>query len=412
MKRRLISAACALTLIAGTSGVAAVSATDASAATDTAPIVVGGEGTLSLTPGIAGGFEAGIYRFNKSGGLAGRKIKFLGFLDDGFSPSTALTNIQQLVENDHVFAVVPVNEDVAGQSFSTFLSQHHTPMIGYGVTPIFIDDKWGWSVNGDYAAGSVAQTQAFVQLAKTLHKPESQLKYAFITNSIASGADVLKIAKVALNAVGAKLVYAEANIPVSGTVSYAPFAQQIVASGANVLFNTLGTPDVIGLSAALKQAGFTGANLNGQTYLPGTLASSPNTESALQGAYVSQGFPSDEDNTPAVKQAIKDLKAVGAPPYLSNGASIGYWSAQLFISMLKATLAKTGSAAKVTPQAMYNTVNGGYTYTSALPGGQAKLTFPKAELVPNTCYGLLQIEGAGYVLKQPYSCNGQLVPVK
>ena len=52
--------------------------------TSPTPIVVGGDGD-SLSPGVAGGFEAGIYRFNKAGGLDGRKIKFTAFLDDEYS---------------------------------------------------------------------------------------------------------------------------------------------------------------------------------------------------------------------------------------------------------------------------------------------------------------------------------------
>ena len=52
--------------------------------TDPTPIVVGGDGD-SLSPGVAGGFEAGIYRFNKAGGLDGRKIRFTGFLNDEYS---------------------------------------------------------------------------------------------------------------------------------------------------------------------------------------------------------------------------------------------------------------------------------------------------------------------------------------
>jgi ABC-type branched-subunit amino acid transport system substrate-binding protein len=250
-----------------------------------------------------------------------------------------------------------------------------------------------------------------VQMAKTLGKKETQLKYALITNSIESGADVLKVANTAIHAVGGKVVYSEANVPVSGTVNYQPFAQAIVASGANVVFNALGLPNVLGLAAALKSAGFKGADLSGQTYLPGGLGANVDEESALQGTYVTQGFPADEDQTPAVKQAIKELKAVGAPPYLSNGASVGYWSAQLFISMLQATLAKVGSAAKVTPDAMYKVVNAHYVYKGALSGGLASLTFPQAIREPNTCYSMLQVEGTSYVLKQPYSCNGQLIPV-
>jgi hypothetical protein len=63
---------------------------------------------------------------------------------------------------------------------------------------------------------------------------------------------------------------------VIGTTSYAPYAQAIVASGANVAFETLDPADAIGLVPALKAAGFKGSIENGVTYYPGELASQPN----------------------------------------------------------------------------------------------------------------------------------------
>jgi branched-chain amino acid transport system substrate-binding protein len=95
-----------------------------------APIIVGGDGDLAIAAGVAQGFVAGIVRFNKSGGLDGRKIEFLGVLDDGFSGQTNLTNAQKLVENDHVMAVAPMISEIAGSATGTFLARSHTPFIG------------------------------------------------------------------------------------------------------------------------------------------------------------------------------------------------------------------------------------------------------------------------------------------
>jgi len=388
------------------------SLTPASAASDPAPIVVGGEGQVALTAGVAQGFEAGILRFNEAGGLGGRKIKFLGFLDDNFSASTALANVQKLVQEDHVFAVVPFNNEIATDSISTFLAQNKTPMIGYGVTPVFVNNPWAWSVVGDYAAGTTAQTTQFVQMTDALHAKASTLKWGLVGTDVPGGETVLKLAATSIHSIGEKVVYNEANIPAAGTTNYLPYAQAIVSSGANVIYNALSASDVIGLAAALKSAGYKGASLNGQTYIPGELASNPNEEAALQGAYVSSAFPVNEDKTPAVKQALKDLKAVGAPQALNNGTSVGYWSAQLFIAMLKSTAAKDGGASKVTPQSVEKFVNSGYTYKGNIAGGLAPETFPAAERnEQTTCYATTQIEGPNFVLKEPYACNGKLIPV-
>ena len=112
--------------------------------TSPTPIVVGGDGD-SLSPGVAGGFEAGIYRFNKAGGLDGRKIKFTGFLDDEYSAQTNLTNAQQLVENDHVMAVVPFLSAEASGSTSTFLSSNKVPFIGWASNSAYLTQpRWAF----------------------------------------------------------------------------------------------------------------------------------------------------------------------------------------------------------------------------------------------------------------------------
>ncbi len=126
-----------------------------------------------------------------------------------------------------------------------------------------------------------------------------------------------------------------------------------MASGANAVYEVLASGDSIGLAAALKAAGFKGSITNGVTYYPGGLNSQPNEASALNNVYVENEFPTNENNTPAVKQAIKDLKAVGQKPYLVSGVSVGYWSAIVFEQMLKATLkAVGGDPSKVTGAAL------------------------------------------------------------
>src|ERR1019366_4551687 len=114
------------------------------------PIVIGGDGDEALSPGVAGGFEAGIYRFNKAGGLDGRKIRFTGVLNDGFSAQTNLTNAQQLVENEHVMAVVPFVSAVATGATSKFLADNKVPFIGWATNSAYVTQPtWGFGINGN-----------------------------------------------------------------------------------------------------------------------------------------------------------------------------------------------------------------------------------------------------------------------
>jgi hypothetical protein len=121
----------------------------AGAATSTTPIIVGGDGDLDVSPGVAQGFQAGIYRFNKAGGLDGRKIEFTGFLDDGFSAQTNLTNAQQLVTDKHVTVVAPFLSEVGTAATATFLAQSKVPFIGWAVNSAFTTQPaWGWGITG------------------------------------------------------------------------------------------------------------------------------------------------------------------------------------------------------------------------------------------------------------------------
>jgi len=166
-------------------------------------------------------------------------------------------------------------------------------------------------------------------------KTPSKLKVAFIAENVAPGILANDGGVAVAEYFGLTVVYQGAPIAVLGTTNYAPYAQAIIASGANVAFETLDGTDGVGLAAALKSAGYKGIIVNGVTYLPGTLGSQPSEAAAVNGVYVLDEF-ADENKTPAVAQAKKDLVAVGEEPYLTTGVSEGYWSAIVFEQMLRA----------------------------------------------------------------------------
>jgi ABC-type branched-subunit amino acid transport system substrate-binding protein len=408
---RHLSALTALAVLAFCCGTTnAIMSDAASGATSSSPIVVGGNGDTSISTGIAQGFEAGIYRFNKAGGLDGRKIKFLGFLDDSFSPATNLANDQQLVQRDHVMAIVPVSSAIAGGASSTFLADNKVPFIGWATGVDFpAEPKWGFGINGGHANPADQNLNPIVDmLAATGNtKTPGKVKVAFIANDYAAGIaaneDEVKTAKYA----GMDVVYQQGPIPAIGATTYAPYAQGIISSGANAVFETLGSADSIGLAAALKADGFKGSIFNGVTYTPGQLANQPNAEGALSGVYVDEQFPANENKTPAVKQAEKDLVAIGQPPELTSGVSVGYWSAIVFEQMLRATLEKVGgNPNKVTGASLQKSVTEGFTYKDPIAGGIGTEYFPAAATIPTGCGTLLKVVGADYKQILSYQCSG------
>jgi ABC-type branched-subunit amino acid transport system substrate-binding protein len=408
--RRLVAVAAAAGVAITSYGVssALLAGGGASAATSSTPIIIGGDGDVSLAVGIAGGFQAGIYRFNKDGGLDGRKIKFTGFLDDGLSGQTNLTNAHQLVENQHVLAVAPFYSEVATAATGTYLAGAKVPFIGWSTNAAFATQpKWGFGITGQGGNPTVEATSLFTQYLATTGntKTPGKVKAAIIGVNVPVGVTAVHSTAATAKAIGIKVVYSSAPMPVFGITSYAPYAQALIASGANVVYELLDGPGSVGLAAGLKSAGFKGQIVNSLTYYPNTLASQPNEASALNGVYVSDIFPANENKTPAVKQALKDLVAVGQPPYLTSGTSTGYWSAIMLEQMLQATLKRVGGDPnKVTGAALQKTVTSGYTYTGPIAGGIGTLYFPAAGNIPSGCTTLLRIAGTSYKQIAPYQC--------
>jgi ABC-type branched-subunit amino acid transport system substrate-binding protein len=416
LRRQLLSASVVLGLLVASGGLSsALSAAPASGATSSTPIIVGGDGDAALNGGAAQGFEAGIYRFNKAGGLDGRKIEYLGFLDDAFSAQTALTNAQELVQDKHAMFVAPLVSEVATASLADFLAGAKVPFLGWAEsTPFQTEPKWGFGIDGllvNPAVEMASQSQYLVATGDT--KDPGKFKFAYIGVDYASAITGVHALAGVSRYLGMKVVLIDDTVPVIGSVNYAPYVQAVLSSGANAVYEALGTADAVGLAAALHAGGYKGIIINGVTYLPGSLASNPSEESALQGVYVGNTFPANQNDTPAVKQEEKDLEATGQPPDLTTGVSIGYWSAILLEQMLKATLKTVGGNPDlVTGAAVEKTVNSGFTYTDPIPGGIGTEYFPAAEQVPNGCSTLLQTVGAGFKAVTPYQCLGDVNVVK
>jgi ABC-type branched-subunit amino acid transport system substrate-binding protein len=414
-RRAAIAAALAGLVAAGcASGSSATSGSNSSSGSTSvpkstatgSPILIGGQGDLAGAIGVADGFEARIAAANAAGGIDGRPIKFAGMLDDNLSAQTNLTNSQQLVESDHVVAVAPYISEVCTQSGPGFLERNKTPFIGYATCGGWVGNNWGIGINGAEDNPHLQSEGGFLELIAAMeHMPSmhvtkpSDIKLAVIGFNTAAGVFATGTLAAAAKAVGIDVVYAKAPIP-AATTNFAPYAQDVIGSGANAVYEITDAPLSVSLSAALKAANFQGFAFDGITYLPGELASNPGEEAALNGVGVMNDFPVNEDNIPAVKTAEQQLAADGKPTNLTTGVSIGYWSGDVLVQLLKATAARVG-AGNITGAAIQATAAAGWTYT----GGLGTMTYPAAWTYPTGCITMVQEEGTGYKLLEPYTCT-------
>ena len=361
-------------------------------------IVVGGlqDGNY---PGIDTGFKARIARFNNQGGIDGRKIQFVGVLNDGDSLTADLSNAQTLVLKDHVFAVAPVSDEVLSPGAVQVFSQNTTPYIGWGISPAFCDNNWGFPLAGCEATPQYQSEWALYQAAQAIGKSPKGLKVAVIGTDNSGGKAGTDGIVATNQLVGATVVYGQASVPQDGTTDYAPYVQAIMAGHPDLVELVVSFQATVGLTAALRQAGYTGAIWNPTAYVPGLLAAQPQVAQAIAGSLVVAEFPPAEQGSPAALQVESDLKAIGAAPAYSLGEAVGWWSAEELIQELQATAAK-GS---LTQANFEKVINAGWTI-KPLAGGISSLTFPLAHSRSTGCYGLLIAKGAQYVLKAPYTC--------
>jgi branched-chain amino acid transport system substrate-binding protein len=145
--QRLTIAAIAVTLVGAGIGVGAVGPSSAAPILTAAqsPIVVGNVSALSGPVGEGVGLQAALKAWadsvNASGGIHGHPVKLV-LMDDQGDPVQALTDVRELVNQDHAVALVGNFDQVAESSYVSVLNQAGIPDIGgwVGNDPFWADN--------------------------------------------------------------------------------------------------------------------------------------------------------------------------------------------------------------------------------------------------------------------------------
>jgi branched-chain amino acid transport system substrate-binding protein len=360
-------------------------------------IVVGGVAQLEFYPGIDAGVEARLERANRDGGVHGRQIRFLGTTDDGSSADTDLSSVRSLVQNDDVFAVLPVASAVFLPQSSDFLSQEGVPYFGWGYMPGFCGSDWGYGFNGCLSNYDITATSLAAPAVEVTGEDASDLKVAIQSGDDTSGDLGRTVHAAAWEELGAEVVYNEADLPVAGGVTdFTPYVQAILETEPDVVVLSTDFAGAVGMSGALNASGFDGVIQSFVTYVPGVLEDQPDVAAALEGTYVNVQIPPQEDQTPAVTQIEDDLEAIGEDTFITLGAAIGYWQADLFVQALEA-------AEEPTPEALQAVMTEGFSYESP-EGYLDQLEFPTALTEPAPCAALVKVEDGEFTSAVPFAC--------
>jgi branched-chain amino acid transport system substrate-binding protein len=372
-------------------------------------IKVGCVYTADAYAGADDGYRARFERVNREGGINGRRIDFSGCQDDGANTQQNLQIARRLVEQDKVFAVMSASANILPGT-TDYLGQNQVPYYGWGFTPGFCGDRWGFGFSGcligdalkDEVPHAVAQGNLADTGIKASGLPAPQVKVAVQGGDDDAGHAGNSQYHTVYENRGARVAYDEATMPVPGPpADYSPFVRAVLDAKPNLVIVSLNFQSTPGLVAALRAAGYSGTTINPVTYVPGLLARSPQLAKALEGTYVNSQIVPQEEQTGYIKQIEKDLAAIKAKngTFIPIGAAIAYAQAEMLVEQLQAV------GADLNTKTFDEKVNGGaFTFQPKESGGPGKLAFPQGHFLPSDCAALLKIEKAKYVPVVPFSC--------
>lgn len=373
-------------------------------------ITIGGvatqtEGGVTVSPGACQGAAARFALANRQGGVNGYTFNYIGCSDDGGSATTSQQDVENLVNHDNAFAVVPFSS-YAPSGASTFLNAEHVPYFGWGAVGYcgWNNYQFAFSDIGAVAGvcslpgfGTFEDAVAVYAYEKLLHKSPGSLKLAIVG---ATGENFFTTGlEGSAKASGADIVYAGNPIPTPPApplTDYTPLALQLVHANANVI---LDFGDQAGGLIALKQAlsanGYTGDILSPS--ITDAILSTSTTAAGLNGVYATTldvGLPNTDAEWTQIKQAAE---AVGAgADYTSQNFVSSYAAADFF---LKALALVTGP---LTTEKLTNAINNGYSYPGIPTVWCATGDWPWVRLYPQGagCVAFGQVSAASKSLTQ------------
>ncbi|HXW35276.1 MAG TPA: ABC transporter substrate-binding protein [Acidimicrobiales bacterium] len=259
----------------------------------------------------------------------GYNIKYV-VADTASSPSGVSSAINELVQQDHVFAVVSV-------SSLTFLDSNSLTAAGIPVVgaaedgPEWITAPNMFSVFGPIDFTRVATTSGLV--FKNLGATNvGTIGYGISPSSSGAAASSAASAR----AVGLKTGYVNTNLPF-GSTNVGPVVLGMKSAGVNGVSGSVDSNTFFSLVTGLKQSG---ANLkvalSPTGYGGDILNAGPGAVQSAQGVYFLSSFEPVEMQTAATQQFQSNLKAVGVHGDPTYGEYVGYTSIGLLVQGLEA----------------------------------------------------------------------------
>jgi branched-chain amino acid transport system substrate-binding protein len=404
-QHKLVGALAVLALVLATSSAAVAGSSERAGGGGTRgvtddTITVGGLGFATFYQDSAVGAQARFDKANNSNEIpGGRRINFLGFRDDGSDPSKNRDEGTKLVQEDQIFAAVPVITPFLGAS--DFFAQNKTPFIGWGIASGFCENPFGFGFSGCLTPEdpkTAASTWGDLIKKGNFNGDTKGKTAAVISEDNDSGASGIRTISASAKAAGFKVVYAKNPVPPppASVSDYTPFANEIMSSNdgrpPDVVFVVTAFSNVTGIQQKLTELGYQGVLTNAVGYDP-RLAS----QFVGSSVYIQfNAFESAQQGNTAMQQIIDEVRAVNPDQQLTQPVLMGYLSADMFVQMLK----KTGK--NLTAERFATAANKNFRYDAKDLSGS--ITFPAGHTRGGTCGTLVESDGTNYTIKVPFDC--------
>jgi ABC-type branched-subunit amino acid transport system substrate-binding protein len=312
----------------------------------------GGEGASSQTDGVSGneirvgglaaatgplgdqyapifdGAQAYFDMVNEQGGVFGRKIKTVAKLDDATDPARNASQARALVEQHHVFAVIPVASPLFPGG--RYLADHSIPTFGWNVNP-----EWspGPSMFGE--KGSFLDFTGTSPFYGYLAKKVGAKKVAIFAYTASQSRDCAAGAEKSFKKYGFDVAFSDSSIAF-GTSSLDADVQRVKEAGVDLVTTCMDVTGNTLLSRTLKRAGLTNVKQSWPTgYDQEALAKFPDL---YEGVYFRTSFVPFEgaDLSPGLSQFLTEMKKRRPNTKVSEVVLAGWIDADLFVTAVKA----------------------------------------------------------------------------
>jgi hypothetical protein len=266
---------------------------------------------------------------SKDKGIYGRKLKLTSERDDQLGNNTQ--EVQGLINNDNVFAVLPV--DVLLFTGANLLAQSGIPTFGWNINAEWGSEKAPGAPNMFGQRGSytcfTCPTQTLPWLAKQIHKT----KIGLLAYTVDQSKDCATGVKATFDKYpSAKVVFDDESLQF-GVTDLSSDVSQMKDKGVDFVTTCMDNNGVLTLAKEMKKQG-----LNAPQYLPNAYDQQfmKTNGQFFEGSYVLTFFTPYQvkKQPPGLKQFLKWAKKTGAPT--TENSLAGWTNADLFYQGLKA----------------------------------------------------------------------------